>query len=883
VPVIGRALSTYRIVEKLGAGGMGEVYRARDEKLDRDVAVKVLPPGLLADETARGRFRKEAKALSRLSHPHVATLHDFGNADGVDYLVMELVPGPTLDALLREGPLAAKEVVRLGTQLARGLAAAHEQGIVHRDLKPSNLCLTGDGLLKILDFGLARVASAPSAGDTQETPTETAAGAVVGSPPYMSPEQLVGKEADARSDVYSAGACLYELATGRRPHGGRSGALLVDAILHETPEPAGRVKTDVPSGLEAVITKAMDKEPGLRYQTARELLVDLERLQQGSETRSTPGDLPAGTREQTARGRSKVVIIVSAALLLAFVVAWAFWPRGRPQVTAVRVLTRNLETHLYASVAGSPSWATDGQRLYYLAAKGAEMALYQIPVNGGEPVEIPLPFPLRRRIFAYVPSESALLMVGSHQATDERVESAAAFPLWLVPVPSGTPRRLGNLRAFSADASPDGRQLVLARGLRLLLAPIDGRAEQELVSLRPPGGPDSPRWAPDGRRIRFGHGESGTREGGSVWETSTRGEPPRRLWPLWPGGAGGRWTTDGRHFVFERGGDIFAAREPSWTGRVNEPVRLTVGPLRYSQVAPSPDGRRLFAFGRIPRGELLKLDPSTRRFVPALEGESALYAEPSPDGKWLAWVRFPDGTLWRSRPDGSERVQLTSTPSEAHQPRWSPDGARIVFVSREKEGDPQFVVRVVAADASFAETIARPLKPDLDYWDPCWLPDGSIVFSHLHLSNPAGILRFDPSTRRVEPLPGAEGFRYPKCSRQGDVLADEWGEAPHYRIVLRRRGASAWEDLAAAVPPTRPFFYPSWRRDGRSFCGLAEDGNVTCYSVVDRRLEVLASTREIPLVSWMYVPWMSLAADDMPFITADRSTRALYALDWEAP
>ena len=240
--MIGRTLSTYRVVERLGAGGMGEVYRARDEKLDRDVAVKVLPPGLLADETARGRFRKEAKALSRLSHPHVATLHDFGSADGVDYLVMELVPGPTLDVVLREGPLAAKEVVRLGTQLARGLAAAHEQGIVHRDLKPSNLCLTGDGLLKILDFGLARVASAPSAGETQDTPTETAAGKVVGSPPYMSPEQLVGREADARSDVYSAGACLYELATGRRPHGGKSGALLVDAILHETPEPAGRVK-----------------------------------------------------------------------------------------------------------------------------------------------------------------------------------------------------------------------------------------------------------------------------------------------------------------------------------------------------------------------------------------------------------------------------------------------------------------------------------------------------------------------------------------------------------------------------------------------------------------------------------------------------------------
>ncbi len=172
--MIGRTLATYRILSKLGAGGMGEVYRARDEKLDRDVAIKVLPTGLLGDETARSRFRKEAKALSRLTHPHVSTLLDFGSADGVDYLMMELVPGPTLAEALQKGPLPAKEVVRLGTQLARGLKAAHAQGIVHRDLKPSNLCLTGDGLLKILDFGVAQLA--PAASQTEDTPTETAAG-----------------------------------------------------------------------------------------------------------------------------------------------------------------------------------------------------------------------------------------------------------------------------------------------------------------------------------------------------------------------------------------------------------------------------------------------------------------------------------------------------------------------------------------------------------------------------------------------------------------------------------------------------------------------------------------------------------------------------------
>jgi len=681
--VIGRTLSTYRIVERLGAGGMGEVYRARDEKLDRDVAVKVLPPGLLADETARGRFRKEAKALSRLSHPHVATLHDFGTADGVDYLVMELVSGPTLDVVLREGPLAAKEVVRLGTQLARGLAAAHEQGIVHRDLKPSNLCLTGDGLLKILDFGLARVASAPSAGETQETPTETAAGKVVGSPPYMSPEQLVGKEADARSDVYSAGACLYELATGRRPHGGKSGALLVDAILHETPEPAGRVQAGVPAGLESVIAKAMDKDPRLRYQTARELLVDLERLQEGSEASGQ-----GASRRSSSSGRSAVRrgLIAGTAVAIAGLLgtaAWRLWPPPPARILSVKPLTGDLKPPGGGDWSGTLSWATDGQRLYYLAGRGVEMALFQVPVSGGEPVEIPLPFPVERRIFGYVPSESALLMRGSQDRVDESDGSVdAGIPLWLVQVPAGTSRRLGNLVASFADASPDGRSLVLARGFRLLLASIDGKSESELLSLRPLR-PSWPRWAPDGQRIRFTAVEGGSRES-TIWETSIRGEPARRLWP----GANGRWTADGRSFLFERNGDLVVVREPRWPGEHGEPVRLTVGPLRYGQVGSSPDGRRLFALGTSLRGELMKVDPRTRQFAPALGGESAFYAEPSRDGRWLAWVRYPEGTLWRSRPDGSERLQLTSTPMEAHLPRWSPDGKRLVFVAQTPD-DPQ--------------------------------------------------------------------------------------------------------------------------------------------------------------------------------------------------
>jgi hypothetical protein len=541
---------------------------------------------------------------------------------------MELLPGPALDVALREGPLAAKEVVRLGAQLARGLAAAHEQGIVHRDLKPSNLALTTDGLLKVLDFGLAQLQAEPvHGGRTQDTPTDR--GVVLGSPPQVSPEQLLGRSVDARSDIYSAGACLFELATGKRPFGDRSGPSLVEAILHETPEPASRSRAGVSPGLEAVVAKAMDKEPGLRYQTARELLVDLERLQQ--EKGGTPAALAAPAR-LGSRERTRLVALAGMAVGLLPVAAWLFWPRPSPRITAARPLTRGVRG---AGASGSLSWATDGQRLYYLAAKDDVMALFQAPISGGEPVEIPLPFRVEREVFAYVPSASALLMRGASEVIDEDFTSVdAGAPLWLVPVPSGTPRRLGNLRAVHADASPDGRQLILTRGPRLLLASIDGQTERALVSFAP-NRAFAPRWAPDGRRIRYsGFDEAGT----ALWETSTAGEVPRRLWP----GADGQWTASGRHFVFERRGDIFVVREARWPGRSGEPERLTFGPIRYSRIGASPDGRRLFALGTTPKGELVKLDPATRRFLPALGGESAFNAEPSPAviGRTLSTYRI---------------------------------------------------------------------------------------------------------------------------------------------------------------------------------------------------------------------------------------------------
>jgi len=267
--LIGATLSHYKILEPLGAGGMGVVYRARDERLERDVAIKVLPAGALADEATRKQFRKEALALSRLNHSHIATVHDFDSSEGVDFLVMELVAGRTLSEEIAGGPLTEGDVRRLGVQLAEGLAAAHRQGILHRDIKPGNLKVTPEGQLKILDFGLAKVLNGISG--VSATETVSAPGVVAGTLPYMSPEQLTAGSLDARSDVYSAGAVLYEMACGRKAFPQESPPAVVGAILGQPPTAPHEVVAGMSPALERIILRCLEKIPAHRYGTAGEL------------------------------------------------------------------------------------------------------------------------------------------------------------------------------------------------------------------------------------------------------------------------------------------------------------------------------------------------------------------------------------------------------------------------------------------------------------------------------------------------------------------------------------------------------------------------------------------------------------------------------------
>ncbi|MGA8150584.1 MAG: protein kinase [Terriglobales bacterium] len=274
--LIGLDLGHFRIVEKIGAGGMGEVYRARDEHLGRDVAIKVLPAGTLCDEGARRHFRNEALTLSKLNHPNIATIHDFDTQAGLDFLVMEYVPGMTLSERVAAEPMSEKEVARLGVQLAEGLAVAHQQNIIHRDLKPGNLRLTPDGRLKILDFGLARLVEPATEDAKTKSLTETRA--LVGTLPYMAPEQLKGERVDARSDIWAAGVVLYEMATRKLPFSGRTSTALSDQILHAQPHAPQGLQPHLSARLVDIILKCLEKEAENRYQSAKELQVDLRRL-----------------------------------------------------------------------------------------------------------------------------------------------------------------------------------------------------------------------------------------------------------------------------------------------------------------------------------------------------------------------------------------------------------------------------------------------------------------------------------------------------------------------------------------------------------------------------------------------------------------------------
>src|ERR1700687_1960544 len=335
----GTRLGPYEIVSPLGAGGMGEVYRARDTRLDRTVAIKILPPHLSEDPILRQRFEREAKAISSLNHPHICVLHDVGNQDGIQFLVMECVEGETLAKRLEKGPLPLEQVLKVGTQIADALDKAHRGGVVHRDLKPGNIMLTSSGA-KLLDFGLAKAAPPLAAGTTltaaaTRTTPVTQQGTIVGTFQYMSPEQVEGNEVDARSDIFSFGSVLYEMVTGRRAFLGKSHLSVASAVLERDPEPISTLQPLTPPALDRAVRRCLAKDPEERWQTARDIALELKWIADSGPPVGAAG--PLTDRPSSHQGILAIALMLTAGAAITLGVLYLKRPATETRVTRTYV------------------------------------------------------------------------------------------------------------------------------------------------------------------------------------------------------------------------------------------------------------------------------------------------------------------------------------------------------------------------------------------------------------------------------------------------------------------------------------------------------------------------------------------------------------------
>ena len=683
--MIGETISHYHIVEKLGGGGMGVVYTAEDTDLGRFVALKFLPDELSRDPRALERFRREARAASALNHPNICTIHGIEDNNGHPFIVMEKLEGESLKQHISGHPMVLEEVLDVGVQVADALVASHAKGIVHRDIKPANIFLTPTGQVKVLDFGLAKLVHNEEDGGEQSL---TAVGVIPGTAVYMSPEQARSETIDARSDLFSFGTVLYEMATGKKPFTGNNSLMTLDAVLHSKPVPPRELNPKVPIELEGIIGKAMEKDRKHRYQGAAEVRADLQRLKRDTDsgrsaaTRSAPvassefsavstTDRLSGTTvvPKPARPRWKRWALTVGGFSLV-VIASLIYLQSRP------LPVPTVSGYVPVTHDGNPKYlaGTDGARLYFGEFPSEGPVIAQVSASGGDVAHVPVPAPTM--LLLAVSPDGATLLVA-----DEVGQTALSGPLWALPVLGGSPRRLGATAGQAAAYSPNGLLIAYTDGKDLFTAKSDGAESHKLISL-----PDlvyDPAWSLDGTLIRFRVGGFINTQG-SLWQVSVDGTNLHPLLPGWrtpPVEYCGNWTTDGKYFVFGSGGNVWAlAEKEKWFGKSGAlPVQLTSGPMSFFSPLPSKDGKKLFVVGALARGELTRYDTKSAEFLPFLSGISADSVSFSKDGQWVAYVSFPEGTLWKSKSDGSQRIQLSYPPLIAVLPSWSPDGKQLVF------------------------------------------------------------------------------------------------------------------------------------------------------------------------------------------------------------
>ncbi|MCC6862814.1 MAG: PD40 domain-containing protein [Bryobacterales bacterium] len=718
----GLQVGPYQIVASLGGGGMGEVYRARDTRLGRDVALKFLPARLSQDPKALERFQREARSESALNHPNICTLHDVGEHQGQPYLVMELLEGESLKQRLERGPLGPREVVDLGIEVGEALEAAHARGIVHRDIKPANIFLTRPGRAKVLDFGIAKILSEPlRAADSEDAVVSSAAwettgterGRAVGTVSYMSPEQARGEEVDARSDLFSAGATLYEMATGRQAFRGATPRDTMDAIVNDAPEPPRGVNPALPRELERIILKALEKDRAARYQSGAELQADLERLRRKA-------------------GRLKRILFAAIPVAAGLAIVFAVRPWGAKEVAPFRdaiftQLTDRPGQETYSSL--SP----DGNSFVYAGRAAGNWDIYfqrvgergAINLTKGCPADDTQPAfsPDGQQIaFRSERDGGGIFVMGSKGEPVRRVSDSGYNPAW-------SPHGREIVCATVAVPRPDmgwGHENSRLHVLHLAEHSKPGGHTGGKTSIPTPGAAQYPNWSPHGWRLAYTNildiWTVSAESGGALPVT----QDPYRNWsPV--------WSPDGKHIYFasDRGGAMNIWRVPvnERSGKVKGQAEPVTTPASYAgNLSFSRDGRRIAYVEERWRSNIqrIRFDPATeqvqRQPEAVIEGSRPAYLpDISPEGEWLAFAtRGRQENIFVARSDGTGLRQLTDGAYWDRKPVWSPDGKQIVFSSTR--GGGRWGIWLINVDGSGLRQLTQT-----GGIAGFWSPDGSRV------------------------------------------------------------------------------------------------------------------------------------------------------------